>query len=151
MSAHGEGDLGHTVAGWTGTAIAVAGSAVLGAGLVARSAVALWLGGAVLVLAAAATWLLHLAGWGKPTGPRPPAARDWRVRDTAARDGHHRCLGCRLAGRAPGPGPALTPGPGPALTPGPGRTTGPGHPPAPGHTPGPEPVRAPAPAGRATS
>ncbi|MFJ4837604.1 HGxxPAAW family protein [Streptomyces sp. NPDC088746] len=99
MSAHGDHDLGHTVAGWTGTAIGVLGSAVLGAAVIATSATLLWLGLAVLVLAAATCWALHLAGWGKPTGPRPPSRQDWRSRDTAARIGHPGCLGCRMAGR----------------------------------------------------
>ncbi|MFF6884901.1 HGxxPAAW family protein [Streptomyces sp. NPDC012421] len=61
------------------------------------------------VTAPVVTWLLHLAGWGKPSGPRPPDQWDWRVRDTTARTGHPDCLGCRLAGRrAP---TARTPGP----------------------------------------
>ncbi|MFD0530610.1 HGxxPAAW family protein [Kitasatospora arboriphila] len=35
--------------------------------------------------------------WGKATGPRPPGRRDWRLRDAHARHGHPDCLGCRLA------------------------------------------------------
>ncbi|MFI8005167.1 HGxxPAAW family protein [Streptomyces sp. NPDC086010] len=99
MSAHGDYDLGHTVAGWTGTAVGVLGSAVLGAGVVTASAAVLWAGAAVVVLAALVCWVLHLAGWGKATGLRPTAAQDWRVRDTGARGGHPDCLGCRMAGR----------------------------------------------------
>ncbi|MDQ0796255.1 HGxxPAAW family protein [Streptomyces sp. B1I3] len=99
MSAHGDYDLGHTVAGWAGTAIGVLGSAVLGAAVITTSAAVLRLGLAVVVLAALTTWVLHLAGWGKPTGPRPPAGQGWRTRDTAARRGHPGCLGCRMAGR----------------------------------------------------
>ncbi|MFB4424278.1 HGxxPAAW family protein [Streptomyces sp. QL37] len=107
MSAHGDHDLGHTVAGWTGTAIGVLGSAVLGLAAVLTSAAVLWLGVAVLALAALTCWALHLAGWGKPGGPRPEGVRDWRTRDTAARHGHPGCLGCRLAGRG-GAGPVRT-------------------------------------------
>ncbi|WP_258177351.1 HGxxPAAW family protein [Streptomyces solincola] len=101
MGMHGDADLGHTVAGWTGTAVAAAGFAVLGSGLIAASPVLLAAGGAVLAAAAAVTWLLHLAGWGKPSGPRPPAQQPWRTRDHSARTGHPGCLGCRLAGRVP--------------------------------------------------
>ncbi|CAL9363881.1 hypothetical protein SUDANB120_00722 [Streptomyces sp. enrichment culture] len=98
MSAHGHVDMGHTVAGWTGTALAVLGSAVAGAGLCLSSGPALWLGLALVAAAGLTTWLLHLAGWGKPSGPRPEAEWDWRVRDTAAHGGHPDCLGCRMSG-----------------------------------------------------
>lgn len=54
---------------------------------------------AVIVLAAAITWLLHLAGRGKPSGPRAADQWDWRVKDLRARRGHPDCLGCRMAGR----------------------------------------------------
>ncbi|MFJ3790488.1 HGxxPAAW family protein [Kitasatospora sp. NPDC090091] len=114
MGAHDEHDMGHTVAGWTGTAIAVAGTAVAGVALIAGSAAGLWLGGAVTALAAVTTWVLHLAGWGKATGPRPADRRHWRTRDAAARHGHPDCLGCRLAGR---PTPATTPAQAPAPAP----------------------------------
>jgi len=99
VSAHGDHDLGHTVAGWTGTSIGALGSTVLGAAVVTASAAVLWLGVAIVVLAALTCWILHLAGWGKATGPRPPALQGWRTRDTGARLGHPGCLGCRLAGR----------------------------------------------------
>ncbi|MDX2560377.1 hypothetical protein PV371_12055 [Streptomyces sp. TX20-6-3] len=99
MSAHGDVDLGHTLAGWTGTTLAGLGSAVAGAGICLDRTWALWLGAALAVLAAAVTWGLHLAGWGKPSGPRPADQWDWRVRDAGARHGHPDCLGCRLAGR----------------------------------------------------
>ncbi|MFJ7990238.1 HGxxPAAW family protein [Streptomyces sp. NPDC096351] len=123
MSAHGDVDLGHTLAGWTGTTVAGLGSAVAGAGICLGLAPALWLGAALVVLAAAITWGLHLAGWGKPSGPRPADQWDWRVRDTTARRGHPDCLGCRLAGRrtpatardaaAPRTGPRPAPNPTP--------------------------------------
>ncbi|MFF7203469.1 HGxxPAAW family protein [Streptomyces sp. NPDC008141] len=109
MSAHGDHDMGHTVAGWTGTAMATAGTAVLGAGLAAGSPWGLGLGGAVIVLAVLTTWLLHLAGWGKPSGPRPPGRRSWRTRDTTVRYGHPGCVGCRLAGRRPDAAPVVAP------------------------------------------
>lgn len=50
-------------------------------------------------LSAVVTWLLHLAGWGKPSGPRPADQWDWRVKDLGARRGHPGSLGCRMAGR----------------------------------------------------
>ncbi|MEU1532075.1 HGxxPAAW family protein [Streptomyces fagopyri] len=96
---HGDHVLGHTVAGWAGTTIAVTGCTVTAVALAAGSPTGLWLGGAVVVLAALATWLLHLAGWGKAGGPRPVARQHWRVRDASARRGHPDCLGCRMAGR----------------------------------------------------
>ncbi|MFF1870984.1 HGxxPAAW family protein [Kitasatospora herbaricolor] len=121
MSAHGDHDMGHTVAGWTGSALTIAGTTVMGLAFVAGSPIGVGAGGTVLVLAALTTWLLHLAGWGKPTGPRPAAGRrDWRTRDTAARLGHRDCLGCRLAGRRPPtrlvPRPHGEPSPVPAAT-----------------------------------
>ncbi|MEU1125399.1 HGxxPAAW family protein [Streptomyces sp. NPDC005899] len=118
MSAHGDADLGHTVAGWTGTAIGVLGSVVLGAGVITTSAAVLALGLAVVVLAAVTTWVLHLTGWGKGSGPRPPAEQPWRIRDTGARRGHPGCLGCRMAGRgrAAAPAPYTAPSRGGAPT-----------------------------------
>ncbi|MGW9071823.1 HGxxPAAW family protein [Streptomyces yangpuensis] len=98
MSAHGHVDLGHTVAGWTGTTVALLGFAGAGAAVCAAWPPGILIGLGVVVLAGAVTWLLHLAGWGKPSGPRPEAEWDWRVRDAVARTGHADCLGCRMAG-----------------------------------------------------
>ncbi|MCQ4210182.1 HGxxPAAW family protein [Streptomyces longispororuber] len=93
-------DDGHTLAGWAGCAVATAGVAVTGLGVIGwRPGV--WLGPAVLVVAAVVVWVLHLAGWGKPPGPRPVGQRPVRVRDVSAGAGHAGCLGCRLAGRRP--------------------------------------------------
>ncbi|MDO0913612.1 HGxxPAAW family protein [Streptomyces sp. DT2A-34] len=92
-------DEGHTVAGWTGTAIASVGAAVLGAGTCVVSA-ALMVGGlGILAASVLVTWALHLSGWGKPPGVRTRG--QWRMgsRDLTARDGHADCWGCRLAGR----------------------------------------------------
>ncbi|MFG3001773.1 HGxxPAAW family protein [Streptomyces sp. NPDC048340] len=114
MSAHGDVDLGHTVAGWTGTILALLGCTGAGVAFCAAWTPGIWLGLGVDAAAALTTWLLHLAGWGKPSGPRAPADWDWRVRDTAARDGHPDCLGCRLSGprraaaAAPRPRPAVS-------------------------------------------
>ncbi|MGW2281910.1 HGxxPAAW family protein [Streptomyces sp. NPDC001770] len=99
MSAHGDVDLGHTLAGWTGTALAIVGAAGAGAAVCVASPSGVLLAGAVTVAAGVVTWLLHLAGWGKPGGPRPAEEWSWRVRDTRARAGHPDCLGCRMAGR----------------------------------------------------
>ncbi|GGQ23192.1 hypothetical protein GCM10010215_54820 [Streptomyces virginiae] len=98
MSAHGHVDLGHTVAGWTGTTMALLGFAGAGAAVCAAWVPGILIGLGVVVLAGLVTWLLHLAGRGKPSGPRPEAEWDWRVRDTGARAGHADCLGCRVAG-----------------------------------------------------
>ncbi|MEV7415322.1 HGxxPAAW family protein [Streptomyces sp. NPDC089919] len=99
MSAHGDVDLGHTVAGWTGTALGTLAAAVAGAAVCLDWAPGLWASGALAVVALLTTWALHLAGWGKPSGPRPAAERSWRVRDTSAAGGHASCIGCRTAGR----------------------------------------------------
>ncbi|MEU1086420.1 HGxxPAAW family protein [Streptomyces sp. NPDC005576] len=99
MSAHDDVDLGHTLAGWTGTALALVGVTGAGAAVCAASVPGVLLSGAVTLAAGVVTWLLHLAGWGKPGGPRPPAEWSWRVRDAGARAGHPDCLGCRMGGR----------------------------------------------------
>ncbi|WP_216591846.1 HGxxPAAW family protein, partial [Streptomyces brasiliscabiei] len=106
MSLH---DDGHTVAGWTGTAIGTVGSTALGLG-VCGWAPGFVLGAVICVLAILVTWGLHLGGWGKPPGPRPRDQWSPRVRDLSARGGHADCLGCRLAGRrrAPAPLPAAS-------------------------------------------
>lgn len=65
----------------------------------------------VVAAAGLVTWLLHLAGWGKPSGPRPESAWDWRVRDTSARTGHAGCLGCRIRGPRRARAGALAAGP----------------------------------------
>ncbi|GAB2611514.1 hypothetical protein GCM10027168_50480 [Streptomyces capparidis] len=96
---HAGHDHGHTVAGWTGTAVALVGFTVSGAGVVAGWVPGVWLGLGVVALAGLVTWALHLTGWGKPGGPRPRGERPWRVRDPGAARGHAGCVGCRMAGR----------------------------------------------------
>lgn len=91
-------DEGHTIAGWSGVAVASVGCAGLGVGVCGWQP-GLWLGAGVVVVAALLTWGLHLAGWGKPPGPRPEDQWGLRVRDAGARAGHPECLGCRMAGR----------------------------------------------------
>lgn len=91
-------DEGHTVAGWTGTAIGTAGSVALGLGVCGWTP-GFALGAVISVAALLVTWVLHLAGWGKPPGPRPRDSWRMRDRDLSARAGHPGCLGCRLAGR----------------------------------------------------
>ncbi|MGX2997002.1 HGxxPAAW family protein [Streptomyces sp. JNUCC 64] len=95
----GQHDGGHTVAGWAGFTGTTVGSLVIGTGVVGWRP-GIWLGLAVLAATAALTWALHLAGWGKPPGPRPTGRRRLTARDPAAREGHPNCLGCRLAGRS---------------------------------------------------
>ncbi|MEU6258729.1 HGxxPAAW family protein [Streptomyces sp. NPDC047043] len=101
MSAH-QYDEGHTVAGWTGFAIATVGAVVLGFGVCTASALILGGGLGIVAVSVLVTWALHLAGWGKPPGRRPREQWGWRVRDLAAREGHAGCVGCRLAGRGRG-------------------------------------------------
>ncbi|MFJ3928361.1 HGxxPAAW family protein [Streptomyces sp. NPDC090022] len=101
-------DEGHTVAGWSGTAVATAGAALAGVG-VCGWAPGIWMGAAVLVAAALLTWALHLTGWGKAPGPRPAAQWGMGTRDHSARAGHADCLGCRLAGRRPAPASGASP------------------------------------------
>ncbi|MEV5433519.1 HGxxPAAW family protein [Streptomyces sp. NPDC052701] len=100
MSAH-QYDHGHTVAGWVGFGVAAVGTVLLGAGVCLVSGPLLVAGLVVEVAALLVTWVLHLAGWGKPSGLRPREQWGWRVRDPGAREGHADCLGCRLAGRRP--------------------------------------------------
>ncbi len=88
MGAHADHDMGHTVAGWTGTAVVTLGFAVAGAAFVAGSGPGLWAGAALVLLGAVAAWVLHLAGRGKATGPRPRELRHWRTPDPAGRHGH---------------------------------------------------------------
>ncbi|MFB7381938.1 HGxxPAAW family protein [Kitasatospora purpeofusca] len=109
MGAHADHDMGHTVAGWTGTVVVTLGFAVAGAAFVAGSGPGLWAGAALILLGAVAAWALHLAGRGKATGPRPPELRHWRTPDPAGRHGHPDCLGCRLAGRRTARAAARTP------------------------------------------
>ncbi|MBV2356867.1 hypothetical protein KUM39_21240 [Streptomyces sp. J2-1] len=94
-------DEGHTVAGWTGVAIATVGTSVAGAGVCVSSGVLVAGGLAGVVLSALVTWVLHLAGWGKPPGVRPREEWGMRVRDPYAEGGHAGCVGCRMAGRRP--------------------------------------------------
>ncbi|MEU6373969.1 HGxxPAAW family protein [Streptomyces sp. NPDC046909] len=101
MSAH-QYDEGHTVAGWTGFAVATAGSVVLGLGVVMVSALVVAGGLAVVAGSVLVTWVLHLSGWGKAPGRRPREQWGWRTRDLSAREGHPGCVGCRLAGRGRG-------------------------------------------------
>ncbi|WKX68637.1 HGxxPAAW family protein [Streptomyces sp. XD-27] len=113
MSGH-QHDEGHTVAGWIGCAIGTVGAAVTGLGMCGWRP-GIWLGLGVMASAVLVTWGLHLAGWGKPPGPRPADQWGLQVRDRAARDGHAGCLGCRLAGRRGVPVPTQA-APQPAVT-----------------------------------
>ncbi|MGW0752150.1 HGxxPAAW family protein [Streptomyces sp. NPDC002587] len=115
MSAHGHVDLGHTVAGWTGTALALLGFAGAGAAMCAAWTPGVWLGLGAVAAAGIVAWLLHLAGWGKPGGPRSDAEWGWRTRDATARTGHADRVGCR-AGR-PGRARAAASRPRPAALP----------------------------------
>jgi hypothetical protein len=103
---HGDQDLGHTVAGWTGACLALVGFAFSGAAMIVGRPAGFFIGLGVVALAALLAWVLHLSGWGKPGGPRPPADQHWRTRDRAAAQGHPDCWGCRMAGRGQRPAEA---------------------------------------------
>ncbi|MPY55457.1 HGxxPAAW family protein [Streptomyces acidicola] len=94
----GHYDEGHTVAGWTGFTVATTGTVMAGLGICGWRP-GIWLGSALMAAALLVMWVLHLAGWGKPPGPRTVDQRSLRRRDLSARQGHAGCLGCRLAGR----------------------------------------------------
>ncbi|WP_328748613.1 hypothetical protein OHT57_24405 [Streptomyces sp. NBC_00285] len=110
MSAH-QYDEGHTVAGWTGVAVATVGTSVLGLGVCLVSGPLIVVGLVITALSALVTWALHLTGWGKPPGRRPREQWGMRVRDTGARQGHGECVGCRMAGRGGPRKPAVAVGP----------------------------------------
>ncbi|MEU6545707.1 HGxxPAAW family protein [Streptomyces sp. NPDC046859] len=80
-------------------AVATVGCSVLGAGICVASAPLIVGGLAVTVTSVLVTWVLHLTGWGKPSGIRPRGQWGMRVRDLSAREGHPNGWGCRLAGR----------------------------------------------------
>ncbi|MDT3726788.1 HGxxPAAW family protein [Streptomyces sp. DSM 41972] len=82
--------------------MALAGTALLGVGVRTVSGPLLAAGAAVDVLAMLVTWALHLAKWGKASGPRPREEWSRRVPDSGAREGHAECLRCRMAGRRGG-------------------------------------------------
>jgi hypothetical protein len=98
VSAH-QYDEGHTVAGWSGVAVATVGTSVLGVGVCTVSGALIAVGLVITAASALVTWALHLSGWGKPPGRRPREQWGMRVRDTGARQGHPGCVGCRMAGR----------------------------------------------------
>ncbi|WP_306334943.1 HGxxPAAW family protein [Streptomyces sp. KL118A] len=95
----GHHDEGHTVAGWTGSLVAMLGTVSAGVGVVGWRP-GIWLGLILLVASVLVTWVLHLAGWGKPPTPRSPDQWRLSVRDLSVRAGHANCVGCRLAGRS---------------------------------------------------
>ncbi|WP_369390410.1 HGxxPAAW family protein [Streptomyces sp. CG1] len=92
-------DEGHTIAGWTGFGIATVGSGVVGLGVCEASLPVVAGGLAVAAVSVVVTWVLHLTGWGKPPGVRPREQWGMRVRDAQAREGHAKCVSCRLVGR----------------------------------------------------
>ncbi|MET8771378.1 HGxxPAAW family protein [Streptomyces sp. NPDC004658] len=113
-------DEGHTIAGWTGVAIATAGGTVVGLGVCTASLPVAGAGLAVVAVSVLVTWALHLSGWGKPPGVRPRGQWGMRVRDVQAREGHPGCVGCRLAGRGrkrPADAPASVSAPAPGAIP----------------------------------
>jgi hypothetical protein len=77
---HEEHDMGHTVAGWTGSIVCITGFAISGVAMTAASVPFFWIGAGVVVLGGALGWLLHQMGLGKEVGPRPVSERGmhWR-------------------------------------------------------------------------
>lgn len=93
---HEEHDMGHTVAGWTGSIVCITGFAISGVAMVAAGVPFFWIGAGVVALGGALGWLLHQMGLGKEIGPRPasergmrrrPASRTPRTSGTAGRAG----------------------------------------------------------------
>ncbi|WDM17147.1 hypothetical protein J3S85_04670 [Streptomyces lavenduligriseus] len=81
------------------------GTAVIGLGICGWRP-GIWLGLALTAAAVVVTWVLHLAGWGKPPGVRSADQHPLGVRDRSARQGHAGCVACRLAGRRAARAPA---------------------------------------------
>ncbi|MFF3443318.1 HGxxPAAW family protein [Streptosporangium sp. NPDC002721] len=77
---HEEHDMGHTVAGWTGSIVCIVGFAISGVAMVAASVPFFWVGAGVVALGGALGWLLHQMGLGKEIGPRPVSERGMRWR-----------------------------------------------------------------------
>ncbi|MER5645444.1 HGxxPAAW family protein [Streptosporangium sp. NPDC002524] len=77
---HEEHDMGHTVAGWTGSIVCITGFAISGVAMVVASVPFFWIGAGVVALGGALGWLLHRLGLGKEIGPRPASERGMRLR-----------------------------------------------------------------------
>ncbi|WP_051753292.1 HGxxPAAW family protein [Streptosporangium amethystogenes] len=86
---HEEHDMGHTVAGWTGSIVCITGFAISGLAMVAASVPFFWAGVGVVVLGGALGWLLHQMGFGKEIGPRPVSERGMRRRPAPRTAGRH--------------------------------------------------------------
>ncbi|MEV4377939.1 HGxxPAAW family protein [Streptosporangium sp. NPDC049644] len=86
---HEEHDMGHTVAGWTGSIVCMTGFAISGLAMVADGVVFFWAGVGVVVLGGALGWLLHRMGFGKEIGPRPVSERGMRRRRVPRTAGRH--------------------------------------------------------------
>ncbi|MEV4525711.1 HGxxPAAW family protein [Streptosporangium sp. NPDC049304] len=77
---HEEHDMGHTVAGWTGSIVCIIGFAISGVAMTAADVLFFWIGAGVVILGGALGWLLHRLGFGKEIGPRPVSERGMRRR-----------------------------------------------------------------------
>ncbi|MDH6109950.1 ABC-type dipeptide/oligopeptide/nickel transport system permease component [Kitasatospora sp. MAP12-15] len=79
---------GHTVAAWTGSAIAFAGFCVSGAAMIMESVPLFWAGMVVIVAAGVVGKAMAMAGMGKQPNPAVEAlkaeAREIRKAETAA-------------------------------------------------------------------
>ncbi|WP_440070511.1 HGxxPAAW family protein [Streptosporangium sp. OZ121] len=84
---HEEHDMGHTVAGWTGSIVCITGFAISGMAMVAASVPFFWVGAGVVALGGALGWLLHRMGLGKEIGPRPASERGMRRRPASSARG----------------------------------------------------------------
>ena len=72
--------MGHTVAGWTGSIVCIAGFAISGVAMTAASVPFFWIGAGVVALGGFLGRLLHRMGFGKEIGPRPASERGMRRR-----------------------------------------------------------------------
>ncbi|MGS2646767.1 HGxxPAAW family protein [Streptosporangium sp. LJ11] len=84
---HEEHDMGHTVAGWTGSIVCITGFAISGVAMVSASVLFFWVGAGVVALGGSLGWLLHRMGFGKEIGPRPAAERGMRRRPASSAPG----------------------------------------------------------------
>ncbi|WP_436758412.1 HGxxPAAW family protein [Streptosporangium sp. V21-05] len=96
---HEEHDMGHTVAGWTGSIVCITGFAISGVAMVAASVPFFWIGAGVVALGGALGWLLHQMGLGKEIGPRPASERGMHWRPASRTPGAVRLPGAATRSR----------------------------------------------------
>src|SRR5688500_8278222 len=104
---HGDHDLGHTVAGWTGCGVALTGSATIGLSVCGARLPGVWAGARLVAAGGLITWVRQPPGRAKPSRPRPAGQWDWGPRDPMT--AHAGCPACRPAGGPAGAAPREVP------------------------------------------